>query len=378
MKKPVHPVTPTRKPPPAPGRPVPPVLEARQGLICAEGWEEALMGEVARRFPGRSMVSPGPGVVLISGDPAPLRETWVFAREVLPDAIELHEPSVKTLVQRLGEHVDRLLDASSLPWTFRVQTPDAWTLDGEAYAEVGGRAGLVAAAFLERMETFRRRAMERYREWPTLSARQPFVLIRCLVLSRERAVVSVGETFRNRDGERLPRPGPYPAAGIERDPRAPCRSYYKLEEAWLEAGREARPGELCVDLGAAPGGWSWAALRRGARVVAVDFADLDPRVAEHPRCTHLRENGYAWLPPHAAVWMLCDMIVRPLATLGLLERWLAGGHCRGFVVNVKFRGKDPSSIFTAIEELRGRVPLPRLKIRHLYYDRNEITLIHVP
>ena len=359
-----------------PGLPLP--AGPFQGLICAEGWEEALIGEVARRFPDRQLFSAKAGVVLVSGNVAPLMESWVFAREVLPDAIEVNEPSVKTLVQSLGKLADGILDRSPLPWTFRVQTPDAWTLDGDVYVEVGGRAGLVAAAFRERMETFRRRAMERYRDWQTLSDRQPFVLVQCLILARDLAIVSLGETFRNIAGRLVPAPWPNPGLLVKSDPMAPCRSYYKLEEAWIEAGREPRLGEVCVDLGAAPGGWTWSALQRGAAVVAVDAADLESKVSDHPRCNHLRENGYAYLPPRKVDWLLCDMIVKPLATLGLLERWLEGGHCRGFVVNIKFRGKDPSSILASIDELRERFGLLNLGIRHLFHDRNEITIFSPP
>jgi len=84
------------------------------------------------------------------------------------------------------------------------------------------------------------------------------------------------------------------------------------------------------------------------------------------------------MPEKAVDWLLCDMIVRPMATIGLVERWLEAGMCRGFVVNVKFRGKDPSSILNAIEKLGKRFALDRLRVKHLFHDRNEITLICPP
>ncbi|MEO1335685.1 MAG: SAM-dependent methyltransferase, partial [Myxococcota bacterium] len=50
----------------------------------------------------------------------------------------------------------------------------------------------------------------------------------------------------------------------------PSRAALKLEEAidWIGMGPEG--GDLCVDLGAAPGGWTQVAMRRGAAVIAVD------------------------------------------------------------------------------------------------------------
>ncbi|MGZ3426947.1 MAG: SAM-dependent methyltransferase [Polyangia bacterium] len=46
---------------------------------------------------------------------------------------------------------------------------------------------------------------------------------------------------------------------------APSRAAMKLEEAFLWLDRAPDPGDVCVDLGAAPGGWTWVLLERRAR-----------------------------------------------------------------------------------------------------------------
>ena len=51
------------------------------------------------------------------------------------------------------------------------------------------------------------------------------------------------------------------------DDAAPSRSYLKVEEAYIVLGREPAAEETVVDLGAAPGGWSYSAAKRGARVI---------------------------------------------------------------------------------------------------------------
>jgi len=43
----------------------------------------------------------------------------------------------------------------------------------------------------------------------------------------------------------------------------PSRAYLKLWEALTLIGRRPEPGETCVDLGASPGGWSWALSKMG-------------------------------------------------------------------------------------------------------------------
>lgn len=47
------------------------------------------------------------------------------------------------------------------------------------------------------------------------------------------------------------------------DTQAPSRSYLKVEEAYIVLGREPQPDETVVDLGAAPGGWSYSGPSAG-------------------------------------------------------------------------------------------------------------------
>ena len=73
----------------------------------------------------------------------------------------------------------------------------------------------------------------------------------------------------------------------------PSRAYLKLWEAFTILGRRPDPGALCLDLGASPGGWSWALQKLGAEVIGVDKAPLDPAVAALPRIRHLRQSAFA-------------------------------------------------------------------------------------
>ena len=82
---------------------------------------------------------------------------------------------------------------------------------------------------------------------------------------------------------------------------APSRSTLKLAEAIQaflgdQAGDLLRGGMKAVDLGAAPGGWTWQLVQRGLRVTAVDNGPLKGEVADpantppgchfHPRCRY--------------------------------------------------------------------------------------------
>ena len=54
------------------------------------------------------------------------------------------------------------------------------------------------------------------------------------------------------------------------------RAAYKLLEIDEKLGGLIQPGQMIVDLGAAPGGWCQVATAKGARVVAIDLLPVDP------------------------------------------------------------------------------------------------------
>jgi 23S rRNA (cytidine2498-2'-O)-methyltransferase len=166
------------------------------------------------------------------------------------------------------------------------------------------------------------------------------------------------------------------------DPAAPSRSYLKVEEAYSVLGYEPQPGETVADLGAAPGGWSFSAARRGARVVAVDNGPLKGGALEHPAIAHRREDAFRFRPEPGETfdWLFCDLVEEPQHVLrDLVEPWLAGRWCRRFVVNLKLGRAEPLAL---LEQLRRSASSPlrhcaRWRVRHLYHDREEFTLVGV-
>ena len=78
-------------------------------------------------------------------------------------------------------------------------------------------------------------------------------------------------------------------------------------------GRRAAPtARASSTSAAAPGGWAYSALRRGARVTAVDRAPLLPPAGGHPNLTTVLGNAFTFTPPARPVdWLLCDVICEP-------------------------------------------------------------------
>lgn len=166
--------------------------------------------------------------------------------------------------------------------------------------------------------------------------------------------------------------------------RAPSRSTLKLAEALItfltdeERARLMKPGMRAIDLGAAPGGWTWQLAQRGLRVTAVDNGPLKGEAARDPLVEHLKVDGLTWRPRRPVDWMVCDIVLQPSRVAALVGTWLAAGHCRRTIFNLKLPMKKryaevercAAIIRDALEKRQLR---HMLKLKQLYHDREEIT-----
>ncbi|WP_243634593.1 SAM-dependent methyltransferase [Roseicella frigidaeris] len=153
----------------------------------------------------------------------------------------------------------------------------------------------------------------------------------------------------------------------------PSRAYLKLWEALTRAGRWPLPGETCLDLGAAPGGWSWALARLGARVTAVDKAPLDPAIAALPTVETRQESAFGLdplsLPP--VDWLFSDVICYPARLLALVRRWLEAGRARHLVCTVKFQGETDHDIAAEFAAIPGAL------LFHGAHNRHELMFVRL-
>jgi 23S rRNA (cytidine2498-2'-O)-methyltransferase len=143
----------------------------------------------------------------------------------------------------------------------------------------------------------------------------------------------------------------------------PSRAYLKLWEALTRLGRHPAPGARCLDLGASPGGWSWALARLGARVTAVDKAPLDPRVAAMPGVDWRQESAFA-LEPEPIEWLFSDVICYPARLLALVRRWEA--LAANIVCTIKFQGE------TDHESAAGFAAIPGAVLFHGAHNKHEM------
>lgn len=176
--------------------------------------------------------------------------------------------------------------------------------------------------------------------------------------------------------------------GIQRQnmpAEAPSRSTLKLAEAidvFMERSEQTRllrSGMTAVDLGAAPGGWTWQMVKRGIRVTAVDNGPMKGVLAKHALVEHLKQDGFKFAPRKAVDWLICDMVEKPGKVAELIQAWFVAGWCKHAIFNLKLPMKQRlGALDNALGGIRKRLDEEginyRMSAKQLYHDREEVTV----
>jgi 23S rRNA (cytidine2498-2'-O)-methyltransferase len=164
---------------------------------------------------------------------------------------------------------------------------------------------------------------------------------------------------------------------------APSRSTLKLEEAihWFmtDESKYIKNGMTAVDLGAAPGGWSWQLVQRGLLVTAIDNGPMDDQLMRGGMVEHLKTDAFTYRPKKAIDWLVCDMAERPLHVSNLIAKWFTRKDCRNAIFNLKLpmkkRLQTVNECIALLHHALEEENIPhQLQAKHLYHDREEITL----
>ena len=146
----------------------------------------------------------------------------------------------------------------------------------------------------------------------------------------------------------------------------PSRAYLKLYEALTLLEARPGPGDRCLELGASPGGWTWVLAGLGADVTAVDRAELDPRLAQHPHVHFIKGDAFSEVAGPFD-WLFSDVICYPEKLLRHVLRCIANGHARHFVCTLKFQGDTHYNVISAF------AAIPESRLLHLSHNKHELT-----
>jgi 23S rRNA (cytidine2498-2'-O)-methyltransferase len=325
-----------------------------------EGAETDLIDEIALSDKKGGARILGPGLVASPG--APSREGRIdltFARQGFPVSAVLHEKSWQDLANAIAATLAQLLfDAD-------VYVLHTWVPDTESQNPLSGAAHQVEEAVLARLAEVLPKATSRHAR--DLGPEAVAFAQVCLLGPFDAAV---GVLSSNRAQSLAP-------GGRHRvhvPAEKPSRSARKLAEAfaWLGLGPEA--GEVCVDLGASPGGWTWLLLERRARVIAVDLGKLRPDLMTRKGLTYVPGNAFEYVPPEPVDWLFCDMAFRPVEVARLLGKWAREHLATMLVANFKMPMKRKADAVLEIRTMLEEGGWKGVRTRQLYHDREEITV----
>jgi 23S rRNA (cytidine2498-2'-O)-methyltransferase len=326
-------------------------------LITCQAGFEALLARELTELHALGVVEKGPGWVRTEGQGAP---DAAFAHLTLIAPTEIRGESVNALAARVAEFFLASLQQERVEASW----PNIW-LGPQEMVGLGRRISAVEAAFGEQLK----KKLSRVARLAVPELPRGVGPARGLLVF----FADFGRVFVARD---VVVHGPRRMAD---DAQAPSRSYLKVEEAYVVLGREPQAGESVCDLGAAPGGWSYSAAKRGARVIAIDNGPLKGGALNHPQIEHRREDAFRFAPAAGERfdWLFCDMVEEPHHVLrDIVEPWLQRRWCRRFVLNFKFGRVEPIAL---LRELRGGkstfAQAAEVRVRHLYHDREEFTVV---
>lgn len=165
---------------------------------------------------------------------------------------------------------------------------------------------------------------------------------------------------------------------------APSRATLKLEEAWhhfipaAEWDQRLALSMRAVDLGAAPGGWTWQLVQRGMFVEAVDNGPMDNALMDTGQVKHILTDGFLYEPKKSVDWLVCDIVDKPARVTSLISKWASKRFCREAIFNLKLPMKQR---YLEVKKCERRLlaDLTALGLRadvqfkQLYHDREEVT-----
>ncbi len=159
------------------------------------------------------------------------------------------------------------------------------------------------------------------------------------------------------------------------------RAYFKLREALLWAGIAIQKGDICAEIGSAPGGACQFLLESGATVIGVDPAEMEPEILKHEDFTHIRRRGNEVKKKDLkdVKWLFADLNATPTYTLDAITEIVTSQHVdvTGMILTLKMTDMKMAEEVTAIRDRVKKLGFNVVKTRQLSFNRGEFCLAAV-
>lgn len=334
-------------------------------LLGAEDSEAELQRELLRAFPGVRLAPVKPLLFEAEFTPPPDRPFphLPHARQFFPRAIRVQAESIRLWAEAILQQLDTGLPQDQ-PWILHIEPhygarqvhrmgARAWHTQSRSkhpvvrtqstFDPAAGRhrCELVREALIEQLRRKRRHTLK-----VLLTTPRPFTpadsLVQVCLTSPTEGYISVAPAPEPFNLRHVLSFLPMGRVEIASDKAAPSRAFAKLVEAEIRLGQRLERGQTCVDLGAAPGSWTYVAVARGATVFAVDRAPLREDLMASAAVRSVCDDAFRYTPEAPVDWLLCDVIAEPDLTANLLLKWLRNSWCRRFIVTLKLKDSPQS------------------------------------
>lgn len=184
--------------------------------------------------------------------------------------------------------------------------------------------------------------------------------------------------FHRHGDAHSPEPGGRAPLALPED--APSRAWLKLEEAVAWSHLPLRAGQIAVEIGSAPGGASWALLRRGLQVVGIDPGQMAPQVLSASGFSHLQlplgDVRREQLPRHVD-WLLMDVNLAPQVALHGVRRIVSmlRPNLRGVIFTLKLNDWKMADEVPALCARIAGMGLSNVRATQLPSNRREICAV---
>ena len=156
------------------------------------------------------------------------------------------------------------------------------------------------------------------------------------------------------------------------------RAYFKTGEAIRWSQLPLRRRDVCVEIGAAPGGSAQYLLEQGCQVIAIDPADLDSRLNDNDQLVHWKCRGREVKKIDVPK---CSLAIRRLECRPELHVGNGPGyrpqskvHVQGMLLTLKLMEGIPFTELLKAKEQVQSWGFKYAKLRQLAHHRNEVCL----
>ena len=161
---------------------------------------------------------------------------------------------------------------------------------------------------------------------------------------------------------------------VEDNKEAPSRAFKKILEAQDILGKYMGAGDVVVDLGASPGGWSYIARQQGADVIALDRSPLRKDLMADKQVTFIKADAFKYSPQKSIDWVISDIISIPERVIELVTYWVIEKRCTHFVFTIKFHGHENYMVLEKFKTLVKKCDY-RVILKQLNVNKNEVTIM---